>query len=98
MLTKNLPALEALWKIFLRIGLNEVFAFKALFSGDVNTFVALFKAHLHFIKWLIFETHIKSQSNKNATLHGVYRGLVIWQYFIKKRKIFSEIVRSKVDI
>ncbi|MDB5198848.1 MAG: glycosyltransferase family 2 protein [Chitinophagaceae bacterium] len=98
MLTKNLPVAQALWKVPFRIGLNKIFALKALFKGNSTAFTAVFKAHFHYLKWLLFEKNKKIPQNKTAKLQGMYKGLVIWQYFIKKKKTFSEIVTTKDNI
>ena len=98
MLTKNLPVRQAVWIIPFRISLNKIFALKALFAGNGKTFAAVFKAHLHYLKWLLFEKDKKISKNKTTKLQGVYKGLVIWQYFINKKKTFSEIVTTKDNI
>ena len=98
MLTKNLPVGQALWKIPFRIGLNKIFALKALFSGFGKPFIAVFKAHLHYLKWLFFKKNKNIPKKKTGNLQGVYKGLVIWQYFVNKKKTFSEIVRAKDNI
>lgn len=96
MLWKNMPVAEKLWKVPVRMGLDGVSAWKELLSGDSSYFAAVAKAHIHFLKWVLFE---KKQSiwpvKKQGETAGVYRGLVIWQYFIKKKKRFSEIVDNK---
>ena len=98
MLTKNLPAAEAIWKIPFRIGLNKIFALKALIRGNGKPFIAVFKAHFDYIGWLFSSKNRKSGRNKNLKLQGVYKGLVIWQYFINKKKTFSEIVGANDNI
>jgi Predicted glycosyltransferases len=95
MITKNLPVGQALWKVPFRIGLNKIFALKALFQGHGETFIAVFKAHIHYLGWLFSRNNKKIKRRKDVTLHGVYRGLVIWKYFINKKKTFSEIVSTK---
>jgi len=96
MLTKNLSFGNAVWKIPFRIGLDAVSAWQNLLRGDSGYFMAIVKAHLHFFKWLLFE---KKRSifpkQKNGQLKGWYNGLVVWQYFIQKKKTFSEIVDNK---
>ncbi len=96
MITKNFYVGEALWKIPFRIFLNKVFALKALLSGDAESFIAVFKAHFHYLNWLMFQT-TKSiyPAKKNKSLHGYFKGLIVWQYFINKKRIFSEIVKTK---
>ena len=98
MMTKNLPAGEALWKIPFRISLNKIFALKELFAGNGKAFIAVFKAHLHYLRWLFFKKNKKLPISKNVKLHGIYKGLLIWQYFVKKKKTFSEIVTTKDNV
>ena len=96
MLTKNLSMANALWKIPFRLGLDAVSAWENLLKGDGGYFIAIAKAHVHFLKWILFD---KKQSvfpeKKSGKLSGCYNGLVIWQYFVKKKKTFSEIVDNK---
>ena len=98
MITKNLPAAQAIWKIPFRIGLNKIFALKALFTGNGAAFIAVFKAHLHYLRWLFFGKNKSIPGNKTAKLNGQYNGLVIWQYFVNKKRTFSEIVTAKDNI
>ncbi len=96
MITKNMPVSEALWKVAFRIFLNKIFAFKALLEGDGETFIAVFKAHFSYAKWLMFERKKKTFSaNKNKNIAGIYKGLVVWQYFINKKKTFLEIMNKQ---
>ena len=97
MVTKNLPVGQALWKVPVRISLNKIFALKALLAGDGKTFIAVFKAHLHYLGWLFFKKRKNISRDKNPKLYGSYKGLVVWQYFIKKKRTFSEIVETKND-
>jgi len=96
MLTKNFSAGEAFLKIPCRICLDNIAAWKGLLTGNSITFVAIVKAHLHYLKWLFFS---KSKTiplqKKKVRLQGYYHGLIIWDYFIKKKKSFSEIVSRK---
>ncbi|MEP6677594.1 MAG: glycosyltransferase family 2 protein [Ferruginibacter sp.] len=96
MLAKNLSLPVALWKIPFRIGLDNIAAWKALFGGDAGYFAAIFKAHLHFIKWILAD---RKQSvfpkKRKGVVTGWYNGSVIWAYFVKKKNRFSEIVGNK---
>ena len=98
MMSKNLPAGQALWKIPFRISLNKIFALKELFAGNGKAFTAVFKAHLHYLRWLFFIKKKNLPMVKTGKLFGVYHGLVVWQYFVKKKKTFSEIVITKDNI
>lgn len=96
MLAKNFPFSQALWKIPFRILLDMIAAYKELFTGNGGTFIAIAKAHCYFIKWLLFN---RSQSvfpiSKKGKLNGLYNGSIVWQYFIKKKTMFSEIISNK---
>lgn len=93
MLSKNLCLTEKWWKIPTRIALNKIGALQALLKGDTEMFRAIFKAHLHYIKWL-WSKKQKNQLTKKplSNLSGVYKDSVVWQYFVKKKKKFSELV------
>ena len=96
MLSKNLPFAEAFWKIPLRIILDIVAAFQALVNGNFSTFISIESAHLHFIKWIFLDKRGKKlPAIKMKKLKGVYTGSIVWQYFVKKKKTFSEIIGNK---
>jgi len=93
MVAKNWPLAEKLWKIPLRFFLDIVSAFKALVDGDAAFFRGVFFGHMEFIKWLISS---KKQNifprSRDGKLSGVYKGSIVWKYFIGKKKTFAEIV------
>ncbi len=96
MLCKNLPIGAALWKIPFRFSLDAISAWKGLLSGDKGYFLAIIKAHFHFIGWLFF--HRKESIfplKKCKKLNGWYNGSVVWAHFVKKKKTFEEIVDIK---
>ncbi|MGB4845750.1 MAG: glycosyltransferase family 2 protein [Ferruginibacter sp.] len=92
MLYKNLPRAAACWKIPFRMKLDALSAWRGLLSGDSGYFIAICKAHIHFAGWLFSN---KKQSvfpvKKGGELSGWYNGSVVWAYFIRKKKTFSEI-------
>jgi GT2 family glycosyltransferase len=96
MLSKNLPLTEKIWKIPWRISLDNIAGIQALLKGDFLTFSTILKAHFYFLKRCIKQ---KNQNNlpkiKLRDLDGVYDGSIVWQYFIKKKKRFSEILYLK---
>lgn len=97
MLCKNLPLHEKLLKIPLRFCLDILFAFKSLFSGYKASFVAVIKAYFVVIQWSFSSSH-KKKSNKKSMkfLTGVYQGSIVWEYFVRKKKCFSEIVKKNL--
>ena len=95
MLGKNLPWTEKLWKFPFRIFLDALFAWKSLLSGFSESFVAVFKAHLSVLRWCIAGRPNKAKNKlPMKRLSGVYRGSIIWCYFIEKKTRFSEIVKK----
>jgi len=96
MLAKNLSMAEVLWRLPIRLMLDAVAAWKELFSGNGGYFLAVIKAHFNFVGWLLFRQK-KSvfPISKNGKVHGLYKGAIIWQHFVKKKNKFSEIVGSK---
>ena len=96
MLYKNSSSAALLLKLPMRFGLDALAAYKGLLKGDVGYFLAIAKAHLHFAKWIVFEKRkpIK-QKNTNKKLEGFYNGSILWQYYFKNKKTFSEIFAGK---
>jgi GT2 family glycosyltransferase len=96
MIYKNSFGFSMLFTIYIRLGLDAIAAYKALFSGDWGYFVAVVKAHFHFMGWLLF--HQKKSlfvQPTHTNLKGRYNGSILWQYYFKKKKTFSEIVVAK---
>jgi GT2 family glycosyltransferase len=96
MMYKNLPAKKAIVKIYVRLFLDALAAWRGLLSGDGGYFIAVAKAHLYFVRWVCFHQNrsvfVKA---KNTPLAGWYKGSIVWDYFIKKKKTFSEIINNK---
>jgi GT2 family glycosyltransferase len=94
LLAKNLPWSEKWWKIPYRIALDQVSALKGLSVGDGGYFIAIVRAHIAFFGWVFFHPKDKTARKKKklASLPGVYKGNVVWQHFVKKKKTFGEIV------
>ena len=96
MMAKCLPIEQWLWKIPFRFLLDSVSAWKSLFAGEAVYFWAILEAHLAFFKWLVVSRR-KSlfPPKKRGKLLGWYTGSVVWQYFVKGKKTFAEIVKVK---
>ncbi len=93
MLSKNLPFSKKIWVMPVRMALDGVSALKGLLTGSSGYFIAVCRAHLAFIKWRCF---YKKKSifpaSKKGHLAGLLRKNTTWQYFVKKKRFFSEIV------
>jgi GT2 family glycosyltransferase len=96
MMAKCMPWEQWIWKIPFRFLLDSISAWKSLFAGEAVYFWAILEAHLAFFKWLVVSRK-KSlfPSNKRGKLLGWYIGSVVWQYFVRGRKTFTEIVKDK---
>lgn len=97
MLSKNMPVLDLCWKLPVRFGLDALSAWKGLLAGDAVYFWAVLKAHLAFVRWLLAGPKEKGavRSPRKVSLTGYYAGSVVWAYFVRKRRKFSEIVLHK---
>jgi GT2 family glycosyltransferase len=99
MLAKNGHRSETWWKIPFRLSLDQVSALKGLFSGDAGYFIAILKAHLAFYKWLLLDRAPASANRKKMkALWGVYPHSIVWQHFVKKKNLFSQIVKKDNEI
>jgi GT2 family glycosyltransferase len=96
MLYKNSSGFSLFFTMYIRFGLDAIAAYKALFTGDIGYFFAVIKAHFHFISWLLFHQQ-KSLfvKNGNKNVVGKFNGSILWQYYIKRKKTFLEIVGHK---
>ena len=96
MLAKNLPILSLCWKIPFRLLLDVIAAYKELFSGNSGYWLAVAKAHFGFFYWLFFVKRTTPVPIKpSESFGGWYKGFLIWDYFVKKRTTFEEIVSDK---
>jgi hypothetical protein len=96
MLSKNLPLNELCWKLPARFCLDAISAWKGLLTGDPYFFTAIFKAHFSYFYW--FLTRFRPAQNPVTPmfgLHGVYKGSVVWNYFVHQKKRFLEIIQEK---
>ena len=96
MLAKNLSVGELWWKIPLRIVLDAISAWKSLFAGQGTYFIAIIEAHGSFVHWLLFKRK-KSvwPIIRNGNVQGWFSGSIVWQYFVRGKTKFSEIVGNK---
>jgi len=89
---KNLPAKDALFRIFIRMWIDFIAWWHFLLSGKPKFTMAVSKGHWHFIK-SIFKTNKKRTAIQKpyAKHEGVYRKSIVWAFFIKKIKYFTQL-------
>ncbi len=96
MLYNNLPLTERIMTISIRFALDAISAWKGLFTGDADFYKAIVRAHIAFIKWMISG---KKRYAANAVpikqLKGVYHGPIVWEYFVRNKHKFSDIVKQE---
>lgn len=92
LLFKNLPEGKIFSTISIRMILDGISAAKYLAAGKFNFIGAIFKAHQSFFRQL------KSLKNKravhpvnNATIVSLYPKSIVFQFFIKGKKKFSDL-------
>ena len=97
MLAKNLPLSEMVWKLPARFALDAISAYKGLLSGDTSFFFAIAKAHFAFMGYCLSGKVKRTKALKPLnSLGGVYKGSLVFQYFIKNKQFFSKIVSKQV--
>jgi GT2 family glycosyltransferase len=98
MMAKNMKPGEAVWKISFRFVLDAVSAVKSLLAGEGTYFTAVVRAHVRFIKWLFAERKksLFAPSRKGVP-EGYLQKSVVWSYFVKGKKKFSEIYTQNSD-
>ncbi|MBN2668960.1 MAG: glycosyltransferase family 2 protein [Bacteroidales bacterium] len=93
LLYKNFPAGRALKIIFFRLILDGVAGLKFIVDGHFMHALAIVKAHFHFYKMISRykpkTTRVKDSGFTEELI--IYPKAVIWQYFVKKRKKYSDL-------
>lgn len=94
MLFKNLPQNRLIKVLIARLFLDGVAAFKFLVDGGLPDFLAVIKAHWHFF-FLIPRVLQERKHNTIIPVGGVYRSNLVFEYFLKRKKKFSDLDPSK---
>ena len=96
MMAKNLPINDLMIKLPLRFMLDAVSAWRALLKGDWGYWVAIFMAHFAFFSWLLSSKVSTPKIPRSFSFHnGIYNSSIVFAYFLKGRKYFSEIIGNK---
>jgi GT2 family glycosyltransferase len=94
LLYKNLPD-ELVDEVFSkRLFLDGIAAMKFLFTAGFKDFWAIYKAHTSFYSTLS-KTKAKRKQLMHAPLHKVYRKNIVFEYFLRKKKKFSDLDPKK---
>ena len=97
-LTKNHPPKFLFFKIFHRMNLDGVAAFKFLFEGQPKHFYAVLRAHASYY-YLLPSTlskrkKFKLTKNFKFNMSQIYKGHIVSEYFLKGKKIFADLQKG----
>ncbi|MEO8147859.1 MAG: glycosyltransferase family 2 protein [Bacteroidia bacterium] len=94
MLHKNLPSSKLYYILFIKLILDGIAALRFLAINGVPHFMAVFNAHIYFYNNLKHRNQIRKSAQEKAVRYyekNIYKGSLVVQYFLMKRKIFSEL-------
>lgn len=97
LLVKNHFSSPLATKLFYRMMLDGLAAFKFLFDGQFAHFLAVFRAHLSFYRQLrkfLNKRRIIKSDAQNPNLNGLYTKSVVWDYFVRKKNRFSDLEQT----
>jgi GT2 family glycosyltransferase len=96
MLAKNLPIAKAIYTISIRLALDALAAYRELSAGRGGGFLAIAKAHFHFLHWCLWGRK-KSvfPKRRGVPAYGWIKTSLVWKYFFNNKKTFLEIIAHK---
>jgi riboflavin kinase/FMN adenylyltransferase len=102
---KNEPASKLLWLIPTRLLLDGVAGAKFLFGGQYKHTLSILKAHFSFYGNFFYFLKKRKQTAQiieneriaPSNTAGILRGSIVWQYYVNKKKTFTEMVYGKVE-
>lgn len=95
MLQKNLPLFQAYFTIFVRLWLDAIALFRFYFKGEFKDAFAIHKAHTSFFRYFRRNHKKRKGGPANFKVKGLYKGLIIWDYYIKGIHKFSQLNKNK---
>ena len=94
-LTKNHPSKKLFLKVIYRMILDGVAAFKFLFDAQPKHFFAVLRAHFNYYAWLpkilAERKRLKNSAGFKYSRTGIYKGNIVKEYFLQKKKEFREL-------
>lgn len=94
LLYKNLPSNKLFKILFFRLFFDWFAAIKFLFDGNIGDFKAVFKAQLKSFSSFYKHKH-KRKLNINFSEKMIYDGSIVFDYYLFKKKYFSELKINK---
>lgn len=94
LLYKNLPSDRLFITFLYRLVLDGIAGFKFLFDGSFKNLMAVFKAHMYFYKHLP-KLKKKRKQIQQRHVSKIYGKNIAFEHFIRGKKYFKELDRSK---
>jgi GT2 family glycosyltransferase len=95
MLYKNLTLSRKIKLFPIRLLLDIISALKNCLSGQFKYCWAIIRAHFAFLTWvLLYQSKSIFPHKKTGSIHGIFKGNVAWEYFVKGKNRFSEIIST----
>lgn len=95
-LYKNLPEKGRFRRLLARLLLDGLWALQCLSKGELGTIAAIAKGHWHFFgKWRFWARRraaIYPHNPPKQLEEGVYRGSIVWAYFLRGKKTWAELM------
>lgn len=97
-ITRNMPVSRLLWLIPLRLALDSAAAVRYLVLRRPGHGWAIWRAIGAYLHWLFFISRYSANGEhkwpgKRGLLQcdGVYRGAIVWQYFVRGKRKFTDL-------
>lgn len=94
LLYKNLPKERLIPVFIIRLILDGVAALKFLLEGGTKDFLAVTRAHFSFYR-NFSKIRRKRKLQKQNALNMIYKGSIVTDYYLRKKKKYSELDQSK---
>ncbi|MFN4234677.1 MAG: glycosyltransferase family 2 protein [Bacteroidia bacterium] len=92
LITKNKASNFIAFDIFIRLILDGIAGIFFLVNGNTKGLIAVLKAHFAYYTSLGKMLQKRKQIIQKENLSGIYTKSIVWNYFIKKKRKFSELV------
>ncbi len=99
LLTRNLSYLYLLPVISFRLFIDLIGCIYFLFKKKAGISRAMFKSGWAYFYWLLFYPNKKNKQARGfGSAKGVYRGVILYPYFFKNKRKFSQIIQKTSSI
>lgn len=94
LLIKNLPNSEIIPTLIIRVLLDWLAAFRMVLAKQYKDAQAVLKAHWNVVSNIGYwhkQRKAQQQRGKFPDMTGVYRGSIVWKYFVRQRRTVQEL-------